>query len=169
MDGQFDQRRYLIPFRSSLLPQISTDTLVIGAGVAGLRAAIAASAHGEVIVLAKGDLKNTNTAWAQGGIAGVLSTESDATDTVESHIGDTMTAGAGICDQDIVKLVAERAPELIEEMLGWGMKIDRDPRGRPSLGREGGHSAARIIHAGGDATGRELQRALIEKARSIAS
>src|SRR5438874_5049722 len=98
MEGLFDQRRYLIPFRSSLLPQIFTDTLVIGAGVAGLRAAIAASAHGEVIILAKGDLKNTNTAWAQGGIAGVLgggspsaaadgSATTDA-DTIDSHIDD---------------------------------------------------------------------------------
>src|SRR5215831_1741144 len=104
MDGLFDQRRYLIPFRSSLLPQIFTDTLVIGAGVAGLRAAVAASAHGEVIHLAKGDLRNSNTAWAQGGIAGVLgnSDASDA-DTIDSHIDDTLTAGAGVCDPRIVK------------------------------------------------------------------
>src|SRR6185295_5896560 len=121
--------------------------------------------HGEVIILAKGDVKTTNTAWAQGGIAGVLGSgvggvgeESDATDTIASHIDDTMTAGAGVCDPAIVRLVAERAPGLIEELIGWGMKIDRDAQGHPALGREGGHSAARIIHAGGDATGRELQR-----------
>src|SRR5262249_55550942 len=111
---------------------------------------------------------------AQGGIAGVLgpdvrgaASESDASDTIASHIDDTMTAGAGVCDHDIVKLVAERAPGLIEELIGWGMKIDRDAGGRPALGREGGHSAARIVHAGGDATGRELQRALLAKAKSI--
>jgi L-aspartate oxidase len=92
MDGLFDSRCYLIPFRSSLLPQIFTDTLVIGAGVAGLRAAIAAAAHGECIVLSKGDLKNTNTAWAQGGIASVTS----PSDTTESHIEDTLTTGAGL-------------------------------------------------------------------------
>jgi L-aspartate oxidase len=170
MDGLFDQRRYLIPFRSSLLPQIFTDTLVIGAGVAGLRAAVAASAHGEVILLAKGDLRNSNTAWAQGGIAGVLgnSDASDA-DTIDSHIDDTLTAGAGVCDPQIVKLVAQRAPGLIEELFGWGMQVDRDSRGRPVLGREGGHSAARIIHSGGDATGAELQRTLLAKARSISN
>ena len=163
MDGLFDQRRYLIPFRSSLLPQIFTDTLVIGGGVAGLRAAIAASAHGEVIILAKGDLKNTNTSWAQGGIAGVLD---QSTDTVEAHAQDTLTAGAGACDADVVRLVTQRAPELIDELIGWGMKIDRDG-GKPALGREGGHSAARIVHAGGDATGKELERVLLHKVRSI--
>ncbi len=167
MDGLFDQRRYLIPFRSGLLPQIFTDTLVIGGGVAGLRAAIAASTHGEVIVLAKGDLKNTNTAWAQGGIAGVLDGEGD--DSIESHTQDTLTAGAGVCDPDIVRLVTERGPGLIEELIDWGMNIDHDPK-NPShfaLGREGGHSAARIVHSGGDATGRELQRVLLAKVRSI--
>jgi L-aspartate oxidase len=169
MDGLFDQRRYLIPFRSGLLPQIFTDTLVIGAGVAGLRAAIAASAHGEVIILAKGDLKNTNTAWAQGGIAGVLggpSLRDEGDDTVEAHAQDTLTAGAGTCDAAIVKLVTERGPGLIDELIGWGMNIDRDGA-KPALGREGGHSAPRIVHAGGDATGRELQRVLLAKVRSI--
>ncbi len=165
MDGLFDQRRYLIPFRSSLLPQIFTDTLVIGSGVAGLRAAISASAHGEVIVLAKGDLKITNTSWAQGGIAGVMAED----DSVQSHIDDTLAAGAGVCDPGIVKLVTERGPGLIDELIGWGMNIDRDPSQRPSLGREGGHSHSRIIHANGDATGEELQRVLLEKVRSIAS
>ncbi|MFY7896558.1 MAG: FAD-dependent oxidoreductase, partial [Phycisphaerales bacterium] len=84
MHSVFDARRFLIPFRSSLLPQIFTDTLVIGGGVAGLRAAIAAAQHGEVIVLAKGDFKHTNTAWAQGGVATVL----DPQDTIESHVQD---------------------------------------------------------------------------------
>src|SRR5262245_24591639 len=169
MDGLFDQRRYLIPFRSGLLPQIFTDTLVIGGGVAGLRAAIAASAHGEVIILAKGDLKNTNTSWAQGGIAGVMEPDGDS---VEAHAQDTLTAGAGACDADIVNLFTQRGPGLIDELIGWGMNIDRDPASggkapRPALGREGGHSAARIVHAGGDATGRELQRVLLHKVRSI--
>lgn len=162
MDPVFDQRRYLIPFRSSLLPQIFTDTLVIGAGVAGLRAAIAASAHGETIVLAKEDFKNTNTAWAQGGIASVLGED----DAFEAHARDTMTAGAGLCDRDAVDLVVRRGPGLIRECLSWGMDIDR-AGGRPALGREGGHSRARIVHAGGDATGRELERVLVDRARAI--
>jgi len=165
MDGLFDQRRYLIPFRSGLLPQIFTDTLVIGAGVAGLRAAVSASAHGEVIVLAKGDLKATNTAWAQGGIAGVMAED----DSVQSHIDDTLAAGAGVCEPDVVKLVTERGPGLIEELIGWGMQVDRDTANKPSLGREGGHTHHRIIHANGDATGAELQRVLLEKVRTISS
>src|SRR6478736_6034790 len=98
MDGLFDQRRYLIPFRSSLLPQIFTDTLVIGAGVAGLRAAIAAAgggAGGEVIVLAKGEVGESNTAWAQGGIAAELPDAPIA--DIEAHIRDTLECGAGMC------------------------------------------------------------------------
>lgn len=163
MDGLFDQRRYLIPFRSSLLPQIFTDTLVIGAGVAGLRAAIAASAHGDCIVLSKGDLRNTNTAWAQGGIAAVT----DRHDTTESHIRDTITAGGGLCDETAVRTVVENGPSRMQEVLSWGMNVDRDAAGVISLGREGGHSANRIIHTHGDATGAELQTCLTDKARSI--
>jgi len=163
MEGIFDQRRYLIPFRSTLLPQIFTDTLVIGGGVAGMRAAIAAAEHGEVIVLSKGELKHTNTAWAQGGISSVM----DPSDGFLSHAEDTHAAGAGLCEPDIVDLVVERGPKLIEELLSWGMRLDLDPSGRPLLGREGGHSAARIVHAGGDATGKELQRCLAEKVRTL--
>lgn len=168
MDPVFDQRRYLIPFRSTLLPQIFTDTLIIGAGVAGLRAAIAASEHGEVIVLAKGDFKNTNTAWAQGGIAGVMDEARRAGDSTQSHIKDTLAAGAGLCDLPVVTRVVDQGPTRIVEVLDWGLRADRAGNAL-SLGREGGHSANRIIHAGGDATGKELQRALLDKARDIDS
>jgi len=164
MEGLFDQRRYLIPFRSTLLPQIFTDTLVIGGGVAGMRAAIAASEHGEVIVLAKGDLRNTNTAWAQGGIAGVL----DPADSLESHVQDTLTAGAGGCDESVVRLVVNNGPDRIREVFSWGMNFDRNARGGPDLGREGGHAASRIIHANGDETGRELQRVLLAHFNTLA-
>jgi L-aspartate oxidase len=134
MDGSFDQRRYLIPFRSSLLPQIFTDTLIIGGGVAGLRAAVAAASHGDVIVLSKCDLKSTNTAWAQGGVAGVM----ESTDTVESHAQDTLAAGAGACDPRIVRLVVSRGPDLIRELISWGMRADADEGGTLLLGgREG--------------------------------
>lgn len=165
MDGLFDQRRYLIPFRSSLLPQIFTDTLVIGGGVAGLRAAVAASEHGETIVLSKGDLKNTNTAWAQGGIASVM----DPADTLEGHVQDTLVAGAGGCDPEIVRLVVREGPRLMRELMGWGMNADRDPSGELELGREGGHNWSRIVHANGDETGREVQRVLLHKARSLSN
>ncbi|MDX9911255.1 MAG: L-aspartate oxidase [Phycisphaerales bacterium] len=166
MDGLFDQRRYLIPFRSRLLPQIFTDTLVIGAGVAGLRAAIAAGEHGEVIVLAKGTLEQSNTAWAQGGIAAARAGDEH---DIEGHVRDTLIAGAGLCDEGIVRLVVEHGPERMEEMLAWGMRVDRDASGRPRRGMEGGHELARILHAGGDQTGAELQRCLGETARARAS
>jgi L-aspartate oxidase len=165
MDSLFDQRRYLIPFRSSLLPQIFVDTLVIGAGVAGLRAAIAASTHGDVIVLAKGDLRHTNTAWAQGGIAAVMDTK----DSTDDHFRDSMTAGAGLCDGPAVRLVVDHAPRLINECLSWGMQVDRDASGGIALGREGGHSAFRIVHSHGDETGRELQRVVHAKAKSVSN
>ena len=160
----FDSRRFLIPFRSSLLPQIFTDTLVIGGGVAGMRAAIAAAQHGEVIVLAKGDFRHTNTAWAQGGVATVL----DPQDTIESHVQDTLAAGAGACDEAVVRMVIEQGPKRIEEMFAWGMRVDRDAGGKVMLGREGGHAAHRIIHAGGDATGAEVQRVLVERVKQTA-
>ena len=181
MHPLFDQRRYLIPFRSSLLPQIFTDTLVIGTGVAGLRAAIAAAEGGDVIVLSKDGTEESNTAWAQGGIAAVMASD----DTVESHVQDTLTAGVGLCDEPSVRFICEQAPERMRELIEWGMRFDRVQsasrvsesgagtaglddalsltREALSLGREGGHSAARILHANGDSTGAELSRCLVTK------
>lgn len=163
MNSLFDQRRYLIPFRSSLLPQIFTDTLVIGGGVAGLSAARAAAEHGEVIVALKSDLGTTNTAWAQGGIAAVLRED----DSIESHVRDTLDAGAGLCDEPAVRRVVELAPERLEDLLRCGLRLDRDPSGTLLVGREGGHSASRIYHTDGDATGRELQRCLSAAVKAL--
>lgn len=162
MNDLFDDRRYLIPFRSSLLPQIFTDTLVIGAGVAGLRAAIGAAEHGDVIVLAKDRLDATNTAWAQGGIAAVL----EEGDSPEAHIADTHAAGAGLCDDAAVRMVVEQGPGRLLELIDWGLHLDRESSGELMAGREGGHSARRIYHASGDATGVELQRCLTQRART---
>jgi L-aspartate oxidase len=160
MHPLFDQRRYLIPFRSSLLPQIFTDTLVIGTGVAGLRAAIAAAECGEVIILSKDGTEESNTAWAQGGIAAVMSRE----DTIESHIQDTLTAGAGLCDEPAVRAICAAAPERMRELAAWGMRFDKSADSDiPHLNREGGHAHARILHADGDATGKELARCLVAK------
>ncbi len=107
MHELFDQRRYLIPFRSSLLPQIFTDTLVIGAGVAGLRAALAAaSTAGMSSSSAKTSRNSATTAWAQGGIAAALSRE----DSFQSHIEDTLLAGAGLCDEPAVRRIVEGGP-----------------------------------------------------------
>ena len=155
----FDERRYLIPFRATLLPHIFTDVLVIGSGVAGLRAALAASEHGEVIVTTKSDLNASNTYWAQGGVAVVL----DEADSFDEHIADTMAAGAGLCDYPAVRTVVEQGPARIEELLRWGMRVDRGEGGRLALGREGGHHRSRILHSDGDATGRELARVLIDR------
>jgi L-aspartate oxidase len=162
MDHVFDQRRYLIPFRSSLLPQIFTDTLVIGGGVAGAAAAVEAARQGEVIVLAKGELSASNTAWAQGGIAGVM----EPGDSITAHAGDTIAAGAGLCDDAAVQLIVERGGEAVRELVEWGASLDAGADGRPRAGLEGGHSAARIYHAGGDGTGAEVQRCVGERMRA---
>ena len=158
----YDERRYLIPFRTGLLPQIFCDTLVLGSGVAGLRAAIGAAVGGDVIVCAKESITLTNTAWAQGGIAGVLR----ADDSIEAHIEDTMVAGAGLCDEPAVRLVCTEGPKRIRELIEWGMEFDKDADGKLMVGREGGHNASRIFHAGGDGTGMELERCLIERAKA---
>lgn len=159
-DATVDGRRYLIPFRSGLLPQIFCDTLVIGSGVAGLRAAVAAAEHGEVIVLCKDEPPNSNTAWAQGGIATVTAHD----DTAEAHVRDTLAAGAGLCDEPAARRIVGDGPGRIAELIAWGMRFDTDPAGAVLLGREGGHGAARILHADGDATGRELMRVLLDRA-----
>jgi L-aspartate oxidase len=155
-------RRYLIPFRSQLLPAIFTDTLVIGSGVAGLRAALAAAEHGDVIVLAKDELERTNTAWAQGGIAAALAKD----DSPEDHLRDTIVAGAGLCEEATVRALVDEGPAAIEWLVGHGMRLDRDADGGLALGREGGHGRRRIVHSDGDATGRELSRALVALCRA---
>ncbi|HBS28007.1 MAG TPA: L-aspartate oxidase, partial [Phycisphaerales bacterium] len=162
MHPLFDERRYLIPFRSGLLPQIFTDTLVIGGGVAGLSAALAAAEHGEVIVLSKSKPSATNTAWAQGGIAAVL----DAADSTGQHVRDTLEAGAGLCDERVVRAVIEGAPDAMRTLFDRGFRPDRGADGAPLLGREGGHHASRIVHARGDQTGREVERCLLESTRA---
>jgi L-aspartate oxidase len=156
MLGTIDQRRYLIPFRSALLPQIFTDTLVIGSGAAGLRAAISAAGGGEVIVLAKGVLDVSSTAWAQGGIAAACGPD----DSVDLHFDDTIRAGAGLCTPSAVRVLVDEAPGVIDELLAHGMRFDRDESGELALGREGAHSAHRVLHTDGAATGRELVRCL---------
>ncbi|TVQ61426.1 MAG: L-aspartate oxidase [Phycisphaerales bacterium] len=166
MNPLFDQRRYLIPFRSGLLPQIFTGVLVIGGGVAGLRAALAAAERGaEVILLTKGPFEQTATAWAQGGVAAAL----EPGDTFESHVQDTLTAGAGLCDRDVVQMVVEEGAERVRELFEWGMRVDAGDDGKPTPGIEGGHSARRIYHAGGDSTGAEIQRLLTERVRAHAA
>ena len=154
-------RRLLIPFRASLLPQIFADAVVVGSGVAGLRAAIGLGDRMDVILLAKEALDLSNTSWAQGGIAAAI----DPRDTLESHEADTLEAGAGLCEPRAVRLLVEQGAEEVRQLLAWGMRVDRQASGEPALGLEGGHHHHRILHSDGDATGTELARCLIERAR----
>src|SRR5881394_4301455 len=158
------QRRYLIPFKASRLPQQFADVLIIGGGVAGLRAAIAASDSAEVLLLTKDTIDQSNTWYAQGGIAAVL----QPADSIESHISDTKIGGAGLCDDRAVRITVEEGPQRVLELLSWGIKFDKK-EGNPydlAFTREGGHSFARILHAYGDATGKELAQTLIRTVRS---
>jgi len=158
----FDQRRYLIPFRSQLLPQIFTDILVIGSGVAGMRAALEAAGFADVIVTCKGPIEQSNTSYAQGGIAAVL----HKGDSIDSHVEDTLNAGAGLCDEPVVRQVIEAGTSRIHELITWGMPFDRANGGDTlAFGREGGHSQARIVHADGDSTGRALSQTLQQQMR----
>jgi L-aspartate oxidase len=158
------QRRYLIPFKASRLPQQVVDVLVIGGGVAGLRSAIAAAEQGaDVLVLTKDTIDQSNTWYAQGGIAAVL----QPSDSVESHVQDTLSCGVGLCDEKAVRIVIEEGPKRVLELLSWGAHFDQK-LGNPydlSFGLEGGHSFARIVHAYGDATGKELAQTLINTVR----
>jgi len=148
--------------------ELHSDFLVIGGGIAGLSFAIRASELGSVAVLTKREYLESNTQYAQGGIAAVWDTIQDS---FESHIQDTHIAGAGLCRPDAVQLTVRSAPERIRELIAFGVqfsKRDEEPRDEYDLGREGGHSERRILHAK-DLTGQEILRGLYEKARSIPS
>ena len=160
MVGQPEFRRYLVNVDSAATHQLFTDCLVIGAGIAGLRAAIEAAQRCSVIVLCKGSLQQSNTWKAQGGIAAVL----DKADTFESHIADTLNTGCGLCDEKIVDLVVRQGPQLIRQLLDWGAKFDLAD-GLIATTIEGGHSHPRIAHAHGDETGRVIAETLINKVR----
>ena len=133
-----------------------TDFLVIGSGVAGLSFALKAAEKGRVTIVTKGEIRECNTNYAQGGICCVTYPP----DTFEKHIEDTMVCGAGKCDEQAVRMVVEGAPEGIRDLMEWGTHFDRMPDGRYSLHREGGHTEHRILHHR-DLTGAEIERALI--------
>ena len=162
MGEHFADRRYLLNFESQRLGQVFTDVLVIGAGVAGLRAAIEAGRHSHVILISKDSIAECNTAYAQGGIAVVT----DASDTVDAHVRDTLEVACGLGHRDRIERMARDGPACLKELLTWGAKFDLDG-GVVALAMEGGHSARRVVHAAGDATGRELSRALAARAASL--
>src|SRR3954452_10265600 len=152
-------RRYLVPFDPRDLPHHFADVLVIGGGLAGVRAALGIPEPLRVLVVTKDEVRESNSAYAQGGIAGVLDPEDDFAD----HIADTLAAGKGLCDPAVVELVVREAPRRIAELIAWGTHFDQED-GHVALTREGGHSHARIVHALGDATGQEVMRAVILQA-----
>ncbi|GAB4301882.1 MAG: L-aspartate oxidase [Marinilabiliales bacterium] len=142
--------------------RLETDFLVIGSGLAGLSIAIKAAKYGKVTIVTKAKISDSNTIYAQGGIAAVVNPK----DNFEKHIKDTLIAGAGFCDEDVVSKVIKYAPKMIEELIDWGANFDvNEQDGTYDLAKEGGHSEHRILHHK-DNTGNEIQRALTEKIKS---
>jgi len=139
-----------------------TDFIVVGTGIAGLRAAIGLASHGRVLCLAKRELTESNTQYAQGGIAVVLSDE----DEISLHYQDTLAAGDGLCDPEATHMLVEEGPARIEELIQWGTDFDRQGT-KLAFTREGAHSRDRVLHAHGDSTGREIGRALYHRAAAM--
>lgn len=165
MKNQTEPKKYLVSFDSRTSSHVFTDVLVIGSGVAGLSAAIQAAKHGSVLVVTKEKVDENNTAYAQGGIAVVLSER----DTLLKHIKDTLDAGQELCDKATVKTIISEGPKRVREMIDWGAAFDRKGN-RLIFTQEGGHSFPRIIRAQGDSTGKEVEHTLIsvsEKNKNI--
>ncbi|MGA9565191.1 MAG: L-aspartate oxidase [Candidatus Korobacteraceae bacterium] len=141
---------------------VDTDFIVVGAGIAGLRAAVELAAAGRVLCLAKREVTESNTQYAQGGIAAALSDD----DEVSLHLDDTLKAGDGLCNPDAARVLVEEGPARIEELIDWGTQFDRAGK-KIAFTREGAHSRNRVLHAHGDSTGREIGRALYLKAQAL--
>jgi L-aspartate oxidase len=153
-------RRYLVHFSSYNVPQVFADVLVLGSGVAGLSTALALPPDVSAAVVTKGQLHQSSTAEAQGGVAAAISGE----DSPEAHYQDTIDAGCGLCDPEAVRVVTEEGPDRIDELIELGVQFDRAD-GRLALTQEGGHRRRRILHANGDATGRAIEDVITERAR----
>lgn len=154
--------RYLVPIDPKRMGHYFTDVLIIGAGLAGLRAAHEIDPSLRTMILTKDKLEESNSAYAQGGIASVW----DPEDRFDNHVHDTLVAGCDLCDIDTVDMVVREAPQRVSELIEWGTRFD-SLDGQLVLGREGGHSHQRIIHALGDATGKEIMRAMIALTRGL--
>ncbi|QDU53262.1 L-aspartate oxidase [Gimesia panareensis] len=149
-------QRYLARINPKRIPHIFTDVLIIGGGIAGCRAALEIDPRLETIIVNKGKFTQSNTAYAQGGIAGVL----DPLDNITNHVQDTLAAGKDLCDPELVEYVCTEAPRHIQELIEFGADFDTQD-GKIALTKEGGHSHRRVAHALGDATGKEVMRALV--------
>lgn len=137
-----------------------TDFLVIGSGIAGLSFALKVAEHGSVILISKTKLEETNTKYAQGGIAAVTYEP----DNFKKHVNDTLIAGDGLCNKHIVEMVVQEAPTQIKQLIDWGVRFDQNEKGKYDLGREGGHSEYRVLHHK-DNTGEEIQNSLVRKVK----
>lgn len=152
--------RYLIDFNLEELPRVKTEVIVIGSGIAGLFTALKMSEHRKVLMITKKSLLDSNTQFAQGGIAAVISDE----DSPEYHLQDTLFAGAGLCSHKAVDVLVHEGPEGVQDLIHMGTQFDLE-NGEFALTKEGAHSQRRILHAQGDATGAEIVRALSEKSK----
>jgi L-aspartate oxidase len=155
-------RRYLAAFDTARLPQVFTDAVVIGSGVAAMRAALEMAPAIQVTLLTKSRLAESNSFYAQGGIAAAIAPP----DTVDAHMADTLATGCGLCNEAVVRQIVTAAPDCVGELIDWGAAFDRSGT-EIAVGREGGHSAPRILHARGDETGKEITSTLLERARKI--
>jgi L-aspartate oxidase len=149
-------QRYLARINPKRIPHIFTDVLIIGGGIAGCRAALEIDPRLDTIIVNKGKFTQSNTAYAQGGIAGVL----DPLDNITNHVQDTLAAGKDLCDPELVEYVCSEAPRHIQELIEFGADFDTQD-GKIALTKEGGHSHRRVAHALGDATGKEIMRAMV--------
>lgn len=141
--------------------QKQTDFLIIGSGIAGLTFALKVADQGKVIIITKANAEESNTKYAQGGIAGVM----HGPDTFEKHVQDTLECGAGLCNEKIVRMVVTEGADRIREIIEWGTRFDRNEQGEFDLAKEGGHSEHRVLHFK-DATGNEIERALLARVHS---
>jgi len=160
--SQGEPGRYLIELDTQQYSHLFSDVVIVGSGIAGLRAAIQAAKHVDALVVTKGELADGCTPQAQGGIAAVLG----PAQSLEGHIEDTLSAGHGLADPEVVRSVANEGPDLIRELIGWGARFDTEDS-ELLFTREGGHTEARIIHANGDSTGLEIHRCLAETVRGL--
>ncbi|MEM4245850.1 MAG: FAD-dependent oxidoreductase [Candidatus Bathyarchaeia archaeon] len=141
---------------------MKTDFLVVGSGIAGLSFALKAAKHGRITVLTKKTAPESNTNYAQGGIAAAIGED----DSPALHFQDTVKVGCGLCDEKAVDILTKNAPLVIEELQALGVDFDKDSQGRLLLSREAGHSRNRIVHIG-DSTGREIEKVLLRQVRKV--
>src|SRR5262245_27554729 len=155
-------RRGPVRITGLVIARVSADFLIIGSGIAGLRAAVELAPHGRLLVLTKADPAAGSTGYAQGGIASAMGPDDEGS----RHAEDTIRAGAGLCDTAAVDVLVREGPRCVAELIEWGARFDRHPDGSLDLAREGAHSVRRVLHAR-DATGREIARVLAERLKAL--